>query len=207
MRGDDFIARLTFVVLFMLPLRAEAASTAVPPQLYGKSVTHTLTGIETFVNEATNKVVTNNWERTDSLYFSSEGRVFARFAYRNQWGSYTCEQVGASNAIGATSATGGAARMTSVHGGNGTGACRFQDIHFEGHSLVAIQKRGNNSAIQTTVDFDDTFHSCAFRLRAGTDDGKAFNRIGWSGQVQRVTSNRVTSNSGCMIRDGNIFGN
>jgi hypothetical protein len=79
-----------------------------------------------------------NWERNDSFYFSSQGRIFARFNNRTTFGSATYEQVGrdAQKAQRPISATGVALK------GTGTTLSHFQDIHFEGRTVVAIQKWG-----------------------------------------------------------------
>lgn len=194
------LALVAPLLLFRI-LCSDAAATPVPRELYGKSVTRSSTGIQVFADETTGRNINLNWERTDSFYFSYEGRIFSRYNNRNAFGSMTFEQVGRGpNGVQRPiSATGAALKAIGIPLGH------FQDIHFEGRTLVGIQKWGTNGAIRITIEFDKSFTSCIYRGKTGTDDGQQVRRIGWSGHVERVISNTVTSRSDCVIRDGNVF--
>jgi hypothetical protein len=197
--GQSSRSRLLWM-LVSLPLlsffsHADAAATPVPSQLYGKSVTSSRAMQQTLANETNGKTIIVNTERTDSFYFSTQGRIFTRYSVRNQFGSRTFEQVGSDPK-----------KVQAGLGGSvGTSAGSFQDIHFEGRTLVAIQKVGDNGARKMAIEFDDKFRSCAVSRVTGTENAKPIRKIGWAGHVERIISEHTTSTSGCLIQDGNIF--
>jgi hypothetical protein len=193
---------LTSFSLFLLGFQAEGATPPVPHQLYGKSVTISRVGEEVFEDEITGKATTLHMQITDDFYFSSLGRIFARRLTRNQFGSRTFEQLGSdpSKVQRATHATGRG--QSSL----GTGLGTFQDLHFEGRTLIGIWSQGENGAIKLAIEFDQNLGTCTAKMSRGTDNGKSMRRIGWSGHVERViTPVHWTSQPTCVVRDGNIF--
>ena len=85
--------------------------------------------------------------------------------------------------------------------------CLYQDIHFEGQTLIAIQRVGENGADRIAIEFDQNFATCAPRgVLRGTDNGRPVRIIGWDGRVLRRISGQSTSRPSCVVRDGNTFG-
>jgi hypothetical protein len=76
------------------------------------------------------------FQSTDSFYFSSLSRIFTRHLIRVSRASRTYEQIGSdpNKVQHSTSATGGGQRPF------GTGIGTFQDLHFEGRTLIAIAR-------------------------------------------------------------------
>jgi len=189
--------------LFFLVFEANAA-TSVPHQLRGKSVLMSATNQQTYLVEATGKFLTLHFETSFTFYFSSQGRIFVRRLVRDQFGdSRTYEQVGSdpNRVQRPTLATG------TGKGSGGTGAESFQDIHFEGQTLIAIQRVGENGADRIAIEFDQNFATCAPRgVLRGTDNGRPVRIIGWDGRVLRRISGQSTSRPSCVVRDGNTFG-
>jgi len=200
-RGARVISMLISFSLFFFGFQAEGAATPVPPQLYGKSVVISNNGAQTFFDETTNNFVTVYFEGTVTFYFSSLGRIFARRTYRNQAGFRAYEQVGPEpNAVVQcpTSATG------AGKGSGGTGTGTFQDLHFEGRTLITIQREGENGARRRVIEFDQNFGSCTATGVRGSADGKPIRRIGWNGHVE-IISSETRSKPSCVVRDGNAL--
>jgi hypothetical protein len=155
---------------------------------------------QTFLNETTSNFVNLYGEQTNTFYFSSLGRIFARHYGRNPAGSRTYEQVGSdpNQTQRPTLAIGAGQRPA------GTGAGSFQDIHFEGRTLVANQKVGENGIRRTTIEFDQNFGSCTWTTVLRSNNGKQIRRIGWGGNVE-VVSDETVSKLVCVIQDGNAF--
>jgi hypothetical protein len=195
------ILSLTSILLFFLGVQAGSAATQVPLQLYGKSVTISRALEDVYQDETTGKIITLHAHLSDDFYFSSQGRIFARRLNRNQFGSRTFEQVGSdpSNVQRATHATG------SGQGPSGTGVGTFQDLHFEGRTLIAIYRLGENGANRLAIEFDQNFDACTLSVLHGTDNGKHRRQISWSGHVLRNITAHRTSQPSCVVRDGNIF--
>jgi hypothetical protein len=192
---------LTSFSLFLLGFRAEGATAPMPHQLYGKSVTISRSTQSEVEDETTGKTLTLHPQQTDDFYFSSQGHIFARRFHRNPSGSRMFEQIGPdpNNVQRPTSATG---RGQSP---SGTGVGTFQDLHFEGRTLIAIFRIGENGATRLTIEFNQNFSTCTVSALIGSDNGKPRRYIGWSGHVRRAISKPTTSQSSCMVRDGNIF--
>jgi hypothetical protein len=195
------ICTLTSFSLLFLGFQAEGAATSVPRQLYGKSVVISRHFQSVVEDQTAGKMITANSEITDIFYFSSLGRIFARSSHRNQYGSRTFEQVDSdpNRVQRPTLATGGG------RGSLGTIPSTFQDFHFEGRTLIAIKKVGENGATRMAIAFDQNFGTCALSARNGTDNGKPLHVIGWDGHVLRPVSAQRTSEPTCVIRDGNAF--
>ncbi len=195
------LALISFWLCFF-GFHTEGAASPVPRQLLEKSVTISLTDTEVWWNETTGKNDTVNSSSTTIFYFSSLGHIFARISYHNQFGSRTWEQVGSDPTLksgGPVLAT-GAGRLP---GGNSMRS--FQDLHFEGRTLIGIRKFGENGAARVTIEFDQNFGSCTSTGVRGSDNGKPIRRITWNGyHIQRLISIRVTDRH-CTIQDGNAF--
>jgi hypothetical protein len=192
------IFTFTSCSLLLLCFQAQGAATSVPHQLYGKSVTISESGRLVYEDETTGQIKTLPFENTISFYFSSLGRIFARRLARLSRSSRTYEQIGSdpNKVQRATSATGSGQRPFGTFS-------TFQDLHFEGRTLVAINSTGENGARRLAVEFDQSFSACTVSGSRGTDNGKPERKIGWSGSVQRVISRQQTYS--CGLRDGNIF--
>jgi hypothetical protein len=197
--GARIVYMLTSSLVLFLGFQVEGAATPVPRELYGKSVSISVNIHQTFLNETTGRFINLYGEQAATFYFSSLGRIFARFTNRNPSGSLTSEQVGSDpNKINhPTVATGNAQRPGST-------PTTFQDIHFEGRTLVANQNVGENGTRRATVEFDQNFRSCTWTTDLRSHNGKPVRRIGWGGNVE-VVSGETVSNLVCMIRDGNAF--
>jgi hypothetical protein len=185
----------------LLPcFQAQGAATSVPHQLYGKSVTTSRSWQQVYEDE-TGQGKTMPFQSTDSFYFSSLGRIFTRHLIRVSRASRTYEQVGPdpNKVQHSTSATGGGQRPF------GTGIGTFQDLHFEGRTLIAIARGGENTAIRLAIEFDQNFGTCTVSAVYGTDNGKPGRYISWTGGVRRVISRQLTSQPSCVVRDGNTF--
>jgi hypothetical protein len=198
--GIRVISVLLVSFQFVFALQT-AAATSLPHQLYGKSVTISRAIEDVYQDETTGKMITFHAQLTDNFYFSSQGRIFARRLNRNQFGSRTFEQVGSDPNKGQR-ATDAAGRGQSP---SGTGVATFQDLHFEGRTLVAIYKLGENGANRLAIEFDQNFGACSVSLLHGTDNGKPRRQISWTGHVLRNITAHRTSEPSCVVRDGNIF--
>ena len=199
-RGARIIFMLTSFSPFFFGFEADGAATPVPRQLYGKSVSVSWTLTSAQLNETSGRFVNSRSEVTKTFYFSSLGRIFASHSIRSPYGSRTFEQVGSEpykdqRPILATG---------SGHGSGGTSAGTFRDIHFEGRTLMAIQRIGENGARRTAIEFDQNFGSCTLTVVFGSDNGKPVRRIGWNGEALVIFS-ETRSQSSCVIRDGNAF--
>jgi hypothetical protein len=199
------MARITLSLisfsLCFFSFEVDAAATQVPHQLYGKSVTISRSNQRVVEDETSGRITTRPLEITDSFYFSSLGRIFARVSKRNPHDSRTFEQVGSdpNKVQRATSATGPG--QTAL----GTGGGTFQDLHFEGRTLIAIYTVGENGAARLKIEFDQNFGKCTVSVVYGSDNGQPRRYIGWSGHVLRDITAHRTSQPTCVVRDGNIF--
>jgi hypothetical protein len=195
------ILSLISFLLFFLGVQAGGAAPQMPHQLYGKSVTISRVTQLVSEDEATGRIRTVPLEITDSFYFSSLGRIFARVLKRVPHGSRTFEQVGSdpNKVQRATSATG------SGQTPFGTGGSTFQDLHFEGRTLIAVYRVGENGAARLTIEFDQSFGTCTVSVVYGSDNGQPRRRIDWTGRVRRAISSNPTSQPTCVVKDGNIF--
>jgi hypothetical protein len=199
-RGARIIFMLTSFSLFFFGFETDGAATPVPRQLYGKSVSVSWTQTEALLNETAGRFFNWRAEMTSTFYFSSVGRIFARRSTSSSYGSRTFEQVGSEphrdqRPILATG---------SGQGSAGTSAGTFRDLHFEGRTLIAIQRVGENGARRTAIEFDQNFGSCTSTVVFGSDNGKPIRRTGWKGESQ-VVSGETRSQPSCVIRDGNAF--
>ena len=198
--GTRVIYVLAWFSLFFLGFQAEGAATPVPRQLYGKSVSISWTFQQTLLKEIAGKSITLYGDTAVTFYFSPQDRIFARRSNRNQFGSRTYEQVGSDpRAIQHPKLAAG-----SGQGYAGTGAGSFQDLHFEGRALIAVQRTGENGALRRVIEFDQNFASCTWTTVWGRSNGKPVRQIGWRGDVEQIISSHAT-NHGCVIRDGNAL--
>lgn len=193
---------LTLTALFSLAIQDQGAASPVPRQLYGKSVLIS-GGISqnTFLDETTGKSFTVHGNGSATFYFSSLGRIFARRLVGNEYGSRTYEQVG-------SDPTGVQRPALATGAGKGTGVggtASFQDIHFEGRTLIITSKAGENAANRRTVEFDHNFVTCTTSSLRGTDNGKPVRQTGWNGHILQRISSQETSKPSCLIRDGNAL--
>jgi hypothetical protein len=187
--------------LCFFSFEADAVATPVPHQLYGKSVTISRSVRLVSQDETSGRINTVPLEITDSFYFSSLGRIFTRVLKRTPRGSRTFEQVGSdpNKVQRATSATG------SGQTPFGTGGGTFQDLHFEGRTLIAIYRVGENGAARLKIDFDQNFGTCTVSVVYGTDNGQPRREIDWFGRVRRPVRQTMHSQPSCVVMDGNIF--
>lgn len=115
---------------------------------------------------------------TQTIYVSSQGRVFAKLSGR------------AGNAA--------KERLVEPTGGG--------NFHLSGNQIIGTFPQ-ISGATQLTVTLDASGQSCNASVVAGTESGKAYSWRNLVGVTCTATGPGVFSNVGCSVHEGNAFAN
>jgi hypothetical protein len=155
---------------------------------------------------AMNKTVEMNWRenRTDkmlwsgkvsqvgiqtklTIYISSKGQVFSEM---NRSGNVS-RQAG-----------------DNKPEGNNPLTWKIQNWHFEGRTLVALQKFGPTGARRISIEFDDNYRTCRATIQSGRTASAKTTIATYmhTGEQVEVLAEEIQPPT-CSVRDGNAFGN
>jgi hypothetical protein len=174
-----------FLSLALVFCCRNAAATAAPPQLYGKSIIVSWT-YNFMLRRAGSQAPFHpqSFQHRMSIYVSSAGRPFVRHAATSPGGSGASERVG----------TGG----LSYGGGP-------RNVQFQGSSLVLHTLQQSQSyATQIKIDFDPGFANCRASAIFGRGAGvSTFKSISTGEMIEAQSA--LASDVSCSIKDGNVF--
>jgi hypothetical protein len=160
------------------------AQGAAPAELYNKTVVLTWTEVRTQRQEKSGEVKTSTTASQVSIYVSSTGRIFSRFARNSgRRGNQT------ENSPGAESR-------------EGYGAGQHQ-IGFDGGQLN-IDTKMRSGARRIAVSFGSGYRGCRFAITHGKEDGKELYHRAMDGKMYFIISTDVSATA-CAIKDGNVF--
>jgi hypothetical protein len=189
--------RTAALSIALTALIGEAASGAtVPRDLVGKSVVITWYTTRTFQfpSEGDQQIHITNTSYVMSFYFSTQGRIFARFNTIWARGNRSFDTVGSD--------------PHRSHDAPDSGATTFQDMRFEGRTLIGLQMSGANMIRRTEVNFNDDASSCTARLTYARNVRVPKNEINyhrdWNGAIQRTIESH-SSTPECSVKSGNVF--
>lgn len=181
--------------LILLSGVAGAQSDSVAPRsLYGNSIV--LTWQDSRVTEklvAGNPRYTSNLSHASEFYVGFQGHVFTRYIVTdNKKFNKQFDRLGADP------------KRTSDASNSATST--FQEIRFEGHVLVALQKAGASHIRHTEVVFGSDFESCVAKIAHAFEARKAKDNVylDWDG-VQKRTVEIHEIAPECVVKKGNVF--
>jgi hypothetical protein len=170
---------------------SEGAETT-PAQLRGKSVQLSWREIMT-TQDSNGPVFRGGDDAGLIIYISDLGRLFIR---RQVHGDGQPE-------------TRSVDRVGSSDGRGGSGLHPFQNVHFEGMTLVAMRRTSAGSATRIEAAFDGAFSSCSLTVRHGGDvqgTPKTYSFVSPAGRgFGRKILAVETSGAQCSIKAGNVF--
>lgn len=152
-----------------------------------------------------NKSVEINWRenRTDKMLWS--GKV-SQLAIQTKLTIYISDK---GQVFSEMNRSGNVSRQVGDNKpeGNNPLTWKIQNWHFEGRTLVGLQKFGPTGARRISIQFDDNYRLCRATIQSGrTSSANTIATYMHTGEQVEVLAEEIQLPT-CSVRDGNVFGN